>query len=241
MGMEDCPQSEEDKEAMRKVPYASLIGALNYLAVSTRPDIANAVSRCSRYLANPGQTHWTAAKRILRYLKGTPDVGITYTRGMKGGLVGYADADHGGCLDTRRSTTGYIIYYGGGPILWKSKRQTVTSLSTMESEYVAASAATRELVGLRNLLHELGHPEDSPTTLYEDNQSCIAHVKNPLRHARVKHLDIKLHFLRDAAESGSIVMTYIPTDKQRADFLTKPLSEGAFANLIPSSLGGFGM
>lgn len=116
--------------------------------MTTRPDIATAVGELAKFSENPGSEHWIAAKRVLRYLKGTAWFGIEFRRDCELQLIGFADADYAGDLDTRRSTTGYVFMYGGGPVSWNSKRQSTVALSTMEAEYMALCAAVQEGVWL---------------------------------------------------------------------------------------------
>jgi len=165
-----------------------------------------------------------AAKRVLRYLKGTLTRGIVYRPPPKG-LTGYSDADWAGDISTRRSTTGYVVMLNNGAIAWRSQRQPTVALSTMEAEYMALTEATKELKWVRQLLTELGHNEDKngPTDLYSDNQSAIALAKNPVSHARAKHIDIRHHFIREAIHDKTVWVQYIPTSEMTADSLTKAL------------------
>ena len=140
---------------MAKVPYASACGSLMYAMVATRPDIAYAVGVVSRYMSNPGKKHWEAVKSILRYLSGTADRQLCYGRGELS-IQGYVDSDYAGCVDTRRSTTGWIYTFAGAAISWRSKLQDCTSVSTTEAEYVAASEACKEAIWLARLVGDLG-------------------------------------------------------------------------------------
>jgi len=205
--------------------YASIVGGLMFVACVTRPDIMCAVGQLSQFLNNPSSKHLLAAKRVLRYLQGTSTYGITY-RPPPLRLQGYSDADWAGDTDTRRSTTGYIVMLNNGAIAWKSRRQPTVALSTMESEYMALTEATKELKWIRTLLAELGHSNgnsDEPTDLFSDNQSAIALAKNPVSHARAKHIDIRHHFVREAIQDKTIWVQYIPTAEMTADSLTKAL------------------
>ena len=144
---EDCPpENSNDQKEMKKKPYRNLVGSLLYSAIWTRPDIAYAVSACSRYLENPGWNHWNAAKRILRYMKETKSIGIQFNRDESLELYGYCDADWAGELDSRRSTTGYVFMLAGGAISWKVKAQPTVALSSAEAEYMALSAAVQEAI-----------------------------------------------------------------------------------------------
>ena len=220
----DCPTDEEKKFEMMNVPYRSLVGSLLYACTCTRPDIAFAVSNVSRFMSNPGMVHWTAAKRILRYLKGTKDLKLKFNPDCDLKLSGYCDADWGGELDTRRSTTGYTFLYGNCGISWKSKLQKTVALSSAEAEYMGITAATQECMYLRSLLRSLGYGDDDPTIIFEDNQACIAMTKNPVLHGRSKHIDIRHHYVREKVESKEVSVTYRCTEDMLADVLTKSLS-----------------
>ena len=205
--------------------YASIVGGLMFAACVTRPDIMCAVGQLSQFLNHPSSKHLLAAKRVLRYLQGTSNYGITY-RPPPLRLQGYSDADWAGDIDTRRSTTGYIVMLNNGAIAWKSRRQPTVALSTMESEYMALTEATKELKWIRTLLAELGYSNgnsDKPTDLFSDNQSAIALTKNPVSHARAKHIDIRHHFVREVIQDKVIWVQYIPTTEMTADNLTKAL------------------
>jgi hypothetical protein len=168
-------------------------------------------------------------KRILSYLKGTSSHGIVLGgTGDTTTLRAYSDADFASNLDDRRSTTGVILILNGGPVLWKIQRQKCVSLSTTESEYVAASAGGKEVVWMRRLLQDLGRRQDQPTDLFIDNQSAIKLVRNPKFHQRTNYIDVKFHFIQ---ENQVINTTYINTENQLADLLTKALDGPRFRKL----------
>jgi len=155
LSLETCPKTQSEKDAMKRVPYSSAIGSLMYAMLCTRPDICYAVGLVSRYQSNPGQTHWKDVKRILRYLRGTVDYKLCY-QGSDLQLVGYSDADWGGDLDERKSTSGYVFLLNNGTISWSSKKQTCIALSTMEAEFIACSTAVQEVVWLKRFMEHLG-------------------------------------------------------------------------------------
>ncbi|UYV67002.1 hypothetical protein LAZ67_4003628, partial [Cordylochernes scorpioides] len=195
---EMCPKDNQEIEEMSKIPYRQTIGSLMYLMTGTRPDIAYAVSRVSQFMNNPGPSYWTAVKKIFGYLEATKNIGICFGgSSCTTSLIGFSDADFAGDLDTRKSTTGYVFMLNNGPISWCSQKQNCVSLSTTESEYIAASKATKEAIWLRQLLRELHQEQVKPTTIFCDNQSCIRLVHNPEYHKRTKHIDISYHFIRD--------------------------------------------
>lgn len=210
--------------------YQSAVGALMYAMLTTRPDLAFAVSVVSRFSSNPVPAHWSAVKGILRYLQGTLDQQLTF-RGDLTPLTGYTDADYAGDVATRRSTSGYVFNLGSGAISWQSKRQNTVAMSTCEAEYIGQSNATLEAIWLRQLLSEM-LPESIPAPvglrLLADNQSAIALASNPSVHARSKHIDVRHHHQRECIASGFIKIEYVPTGDQVADIMTKPLSKVPF-------------
>ena len=211
--------------------YQSMVGSLLYAATATRPDIAHAVGVVSKFNSKPTEAHLTAVKRILRYLKGTVSLALKYGKTNDGQLIGYSDADWAGDLDDRHSTTGNLFIMAGGSIDWLSKKQGVVALSTSEAEYVALSAATQEATWLRRLLSDLNVSTTTPTVLMEDNQGAIAIARNPIIHARTKHIDIRYHYVREALQKRIIELRYCPTSDMIADILTKPLNKGRFETL----------
>ena len=212
--------------------YREAVGSLFYLVPCTRPDIAYAVSQVSQFSSSPTGAHWEAVKRILSYLKGTSCHGVTFG-GIDGTatLQAYSDADYASNLDDRRSTTGVILILNGGPVLWKSQRQKCVSLSTTESEYVAASAGAKEIVWMRRPLQDLGCAQKQPTELFIDNQSAIKLVRNPEFHQRTKHIDVRFNFIRDLQEAKVINAVYVNTENQLAYLLTKGLDGPRFRKL----------
>jgi len=226
--VEDGPSTPEEVAYMKKVPYIHAVGSLMYLAVATRPDIAYAVGVLARFNSNPGPLHWKAVRHVFRYLKGTIDYKLTYgpTESTSDELfTTYSDADHGGDRSSGRSTGAYVVKIGGGAISWSSKLQPIVALSTTEAEYIAAVSAGQEILWLRNLFSELGYDIEGPSTLYIDNQSAVSVAKNPEHHGRIKHLDLRFYWLRDAVEDGEICVKYCPTTQMPADLLTKCLKK----------------
>jgi len=218
------PQSPAEAKAMEKIPYLSAVGTLQYLATTTRPDISYAVGVLARFNTNPGMPHWNAVKHLFRYLKGSLDYKLVYAPTTSSQLfIAYSDADHGGNPDNGRSTGGYTIIIGGGAVSWSSRLQPVVSLSTTEAEYIAAVEAGKEIIWMRTLLTEFGFPQSSPSHLLIDNNSAVTVAKNPEHHGRMKHLDLRFHWLRDTVEAGHISPIHIPTSLQAADILTKAL------------------
>jgi hypothetical protein len=217
----NSPSTHAQTEAMRNVPYQRAIGSLMYAATSTRPDIAFAVAILSQFMRNPGVVHWDAVKRVLRYLKGSADYGITLG-GSDTGLEAYADADWASQTH-RHSMTGYIAILDGGPVAWSSRKQPIIALSTAEAEYIALTTVGREIMYLQLLLEELYQTTPIPTPLYCDNQAAIALATNNKFHSRTKHIDLRYHFVRFHVQHGTFTLVYCPTDDNVADALTKAL------------------
>jgi hypothetical protein len=214
-------------------PYMSAVGSLLYASTGTRPDITYAVGAVSRYMANPKQSHWTAVKRIFRYLRGTSSYGITFRGSDRHGprIFGYSDSDWGGDKDTCRSTTGYVFKLAGAPISWRSKAQPTVAVSSTEAEYMAACDSAREALWLRQVMADLGFPQSNASIIFEDNQSCIKFTENPVNHTRMKHINIKYHFIKEAVASSALKLKYIPSAQNVADILTKPVSTQTFDRL----------
>jgi hypothetical protein len=209
-----------------KFPYRELIGSLLYVSVCTRPDISYSVGVLARHMSNPSLEHWHAAKDVLRYLSGTADYGIYYGNGELS-LSGFCDADYAGDLSTRRSTTAYVFMLNGGIISWSSRLQPTVALSTTEAEYMAAAAATKEVLWLRTLLSELGIITGT-ITISADNQAAIKLLKNPVISNRSKHIDVQHHFAREHVVRKDVDFAYVPTDSMLADIMTKALPENKF-------------
>ena len=189
-------------------------------------------------MANPGPKHWIALKRLLRYLKNTRHLALTYSASQSESapstlvqgwtnpssqLCGWSDSDWGGDVDGRKSTSGYVYTLAGAAIAWRSKKQTTVALSSTEAEYVAAALAAKEGVWIKSILEELKLFNTPTITLFCDNQSCIKLANNPKLSDNIRHVDFKHHFLRDLIETKKVDLKFIPSIYMWADFLTKPL------------------
>lgn len=214
-------ESSSDTSTL-KLPYRELVGALTYLGMTTRPDISFAASYLGQFNNCFGNSHWKAAKRVLRYLKGTMHYGICYKKSAEP-IKGYVDADWGNCTIDRKSYTGYCFIYGGGPISWDSKKQKTVALSSTEAEYASLTEGTKEGIYLLRYLDELGVNMNNGILIYNDNMGALKLAENHTFHARSKHIDIKHHFIRDAIKEGEINIKYMPTEEMLADVLTKGL------------------
>jgi len=227
------PVSNQATTEEENLPYRSLIGMLMYVAVGTRPDISYAVSKLSGYLDCHRSSHWKAAIRVVRYLKGTRDLQLTLGGQTPILLSGYSDSDYGNCLDSRKSVSGYCFSLGSGVISYASRKQKTVATSSTEAEYIAASEACRELCWLRQVLTELNFDQRNATPLLCDNNGAISLSSDPTFHARAKHIDIRHHFIREKVENGSTAVTRVPTRENVADIFTKPLGKTLFLHIRP--------
>lgn len=206
--------------------YQRLIGCLEYAACATRPDITFAVHTLAQYASNPDSSHYNAAKRILRYLKGTQSFYLNFKGTARDTftLYGFSDADWAASTSDRKSVGGYCFYLNDSLVSHMSKKQRTVALSTAESETHAAMQATREAMWLRNLLCELGLKQTHATTIHCDNQAAIALSRNPEFHSRSKHVDIQYQFLRHHVECQIVDLQFIRSEDMAADGLTKALT-----------------
>uniref|UniRef100_A0A0A9WFE7 Retrovirus-related Pol polyprotein from transposon TNT 1-94 n=1 Tax=Lygus hesperus TaxID=30085 RepID=A0A0A9WFE7_LYGHE len=228
---------------MDKYPFRSLIGSLMYLAIGTRPDIDHAVIYLSQFNSCYTEVHWKAAKRILRYLKGTMNRKLIYSRKNEE-LIGYSDADWGICRIDRHSFSGFVFTLSGAAISWMSKKQRTVALSSVEAELMCISEGVKEaIIYLEKFLRELGFSMSLPIALYNDSQGAQEHLKNPAYRSRTKHIDIRNHFIKQNIQEGLIDLKYLATEDMVADFLTKPLPKSKLdfcsrhAGVIPDEFG----
>lgn len=182
---------------------------------------------CARFQSNPKESHLKAAKRILRYLKGTQDLVLYYPSGDNFNLVGFADADYAGYLVDKNSTSGMAHFLGSCLISWGTRKQNSVALSIAEAEYVAATSCCAQLLWIKQQLEDFGVYTDCVPLLC-DNTSALNMTKNPVQHKRTKHIDVRHHFLRDNVEKGLICMKLCSTEDQIADIFTKALSKKHF-------------
>ncbi|XP_051228862.1 uncharacterized mitochondrial protein AtMg00810-like [Lolium perenne] len=202
--------------------YRSLAGALQYLTL-TRPDISYAVQQVCLHMHAPRMSHLALVKRVLRYLHGTMDFVLHLHASSSTTLTAYSDVDWAGCPDSRRSTSGYCVYYGDSLISWSSKRQTTVSRSSAEAEYRAVAHAVAECCWIRQLLQELHRPLHSATLVYCDNVSAIYMSSNPVQHRRTKHIEIDIHFVHEKVTLGEVRVLHVPSTLQFADVMMKGL------------------
>ncbi|GJW04359.1 putative ribonuclease H-like domain-containing protein [Tanacetum coccineum] len=223
---------DADDEDVDEYLYRSVIDSLMYLT-SSRPDIMFAVCACARFQVNPKISHLHAVKRIFRYLKGQPKLGLWYPKDSPFDLVAYTDSDYAGASLDRKSTTGGCQFLGCRLISWQCKKQTVVANSTTEAEYIAASNCCGQVLWIQNQLLDYGY-NFMQTKIHIDNESTICIVKNPVFHSKTKHIEIRHHFIRDSNEKKLIQMIKIHTDQNVADLLTKAFDVSRFQYLIAS-------
>ena len=228
--LSQCPGSDLEREHMKGMPYASLVGSLLYAQVCTRPDISFAVGMLGRYQSNPGIYHWKAAKKVLRYLQGTKDYMLTYRKTDHLEVIGYSDSDFGGCLDSRKSTSGYVFLMAGGAVSWKSAKQSVIASSTMEAEYVACFEATNHGLWLRNFISGLRimGSISKPLKIYCDNVAAVFFSKNDRYTKAAKHIEMKYLSVKEEVQKQRVSIDHISTRDNIADPLTKGLSPKTF-------------
>ena len=208
--------------------YQPAVGKPIYLSTRTRPDIAFAVSNIAKFTATPTEQHWRAGKHIFRYLVGTTNFGLQFTRNR---CTGYLYADWAGDINDGNSTSGYLFIMSEVPVSWSSKKQSCIALSTAEAEYMSLTSAAQETIYLNCLLVELQKESITAAIINEHNQSAICMTKNPAFHGRSKHIAIKYHFIRDEVKKRKIDVQYCKTEDMIADMLTKGLYAERFIKL----------
>jgi hypothetical protein len=207
--------------------YRSVVGALQYLS-HTRPDLAFAINKACQYLQSPTTVHWTAVKRILRYLKAMLSVGIHIRKSASHILSAFSDSDWAGCTDDRKSTDGFAVFFGSNLISWCAKKQPTVSRSSTEAEYKSMANATAELMWIQTLLKELCISYPPGARLWCDNMGAKYLASNPIFHGRMKHIEVDYHFVWDQVSKKLLEVRFISTDDQLADGFTKPLPQHRF-------------
>ena len=228
--LSQCPQTELEHNRMRDYPYPSLVGSLGYVQVCTRLDISFAVGMLGRYQSNPGIDHWKAAKKVLRYLQGRKKLMLTFKGTDHLELIGYTDSDFGGCVDTRKSTFGYVFMLANGAISWRSAKQSIIASSTMEAEFVACFEATIQALWLRNFLSGLTVMDSiaRPLKIYCDNTAAVFFSKNDKYSKGIKHMEMRYLSVKDEVRKKKVSIEHINTRANIADPLTKALPPKIF-------------
>lgn len=209
--------------------YRQAVGSLQYLLV-TRPDVAFTVNRLSQFMHSPSELHWSAVKRLLRYINGTLDYGLHLRPCSATSLHGFTDADWGGNPDDRCSTEAYVIFLGSNPISWSSRKQKSIARSSTEAEYRAVASGAAEISWICSLLGELGIPPSTAPVLYSDNIGTTCLCANPVFHSRMKHIALDYHFVRELVQANKLRVSHVSSADQLADALTKPLSSPRLRN-----------
>lgn len=231
-----CPKNDLERKEMEYIPYASLVGSLMYASTCTRPDISFAVGMLSRYQSNPGKEPWILGKKILRYLQGTKDHMLTYRKSSHLEVIGFTDSDFAGCVDSRKSTFGYVFLLAGGAISWKCGKQSVIATSTMEAEFVACFEATVQSLWLRNFVSGLQIIDniERPMKIYCDNAAAVFFSKNDRYSKGAKHMDLKYLSVKEDVQNKRVSIDNIGTDRMIADPLTKGLPPKTFIGHVES-------
>ncbi|GKA69535.1 retrovirus-related pol polyprotein from transposon TNT 1-94 [Tanacetum coccineum] len=213
-----------------EMTYHRMIGGLMYLTAS-RPGIAFATFVCARYQARPAVKYLKEVKQIFRYLRQSYNMGIWYPKDSEFELIAYSDADHAGCKDDCKSTSGGLQFLGGKLVSWSSKKQDCTAMSTAEAEYVSLSACCAQVIWMRTQLLDYGYKYNR-IPMYCDSKSVIAISCNPVQHSKTKHIDIRYHFIKEHVEKGTVEIYFVGTEYQLADLFTKALPKERFEYLV---------
>ena len=253
-GMESCnprsspcevkPQAYEcdDQTVINEPGYRAIVGSLIYAMTCTRPDLSYVVTRLSQHLSKPNEGDWILLKQVLRYVRGTVDYSLHFRRSddvLK--VVGFSDSDWASCTEDRRSITGYHFQLceKGPSISWKSRKQQTVALSTCEAEYMALCETAQEAVYLSRVFEELiGRTVDEPVQIYGDNRGSLDIVRNPVKHNRTKHIDIRYHFIRELYQSNIITVSHVASDENVADIMTKALPRFKYEKFHQPLFGG---
>ncbi|XP_061346949.1 secreted RxLR effector protein 161-like [Gastrolobium bilobum] len=225
-----CPKNDVERKDMESIPYASVVGSLMYALTCSRPDINFAVGMLGRYQSNPGMKHWKDTKKVLRYLQGMKDHMLIYKRSNELEVIGYTDSDFGGCLDSRKSTFGYLFMFAQGAISWKS------ATSTMEAEFVACFKATTHALWLWNFISGLAVVDtiSRPQKIYCDNSTTVFFSKNERYSKGAKHIELKYFSVKEEVQKQRVSIMHIRTEHMMADPLTKGLQPKLFKEHVES-------
>ena len=220
------PSTDEERDAIASLPYSTLVSKCMYLATCTRPDISYAVRELACYMSNYGQRHFDAAKHLLQYLQGTRSRGVVYGKTPNPYPLFQAFADSDWAMsEGQRSISGFVIECASAPIAWSSKQQAIVALSSCKAEYLSCTHCAHQIVWLCALLTDIGFPPTDATILYCDNKGTVSCTHDPHSHSRMKHIDIRAHFIRECVNNKIIDVHHIPSTSNPADLLTKPLEK----------------
>ena len=232
--LDDEPTAPPDPQAI--TDFRGKIGSLIYAVKQTRLDIAYPLSVLAKHMGNPGPAHIKALHQLLRYLKGTQDMGLTYVGQHKLEVKGYCDASYNSCNMTAKSVTGWVTTVGGTALSWKSQKQTTVAQSTAEAEYIAACSVSKECCYLKSLLQELNFPLQ--ITVHCDSTSALSMILNPVQRQKAKHFNVAYHWVRECHQRRRLQYVHLSGDRQPADMFTKPLPQATLAKHLKQI--GFG-
>ncbi|XP_035838071.1 secreted RxLR effector protein 161-like [Helianthus annuus] len=216
-------EKDEKGKLVDATKFRSLIGSLRYL-LHTRPDLSYSVGVISRFMQEPKESHLKVLKHILRYVKGTLNFGLKYKRGRISSIVGYSDSSHSTDQSDGKSTTGMVFYLGDSIVSWNSQKQKTVSLSSCESEFMAATATSCQAIWLRGLLSEITGSEEKVVLLRVDNRSAIALMKNPVFHGRSKYINTRYHFIRESIERREVGVEHVSGEEQKANIFDESVA-----------------
>ncbi|KAI5354743.1 hypothetical protein L3X38_007638 [Prunus dulcis] len=236
LSSEQSPKNEQERLEMKDKPYASLVGSLMYAQVCTRPNLAFCISVLGRFQSNPGQAHWIAGKKVLRYLQRTKEYKLVYRKVENLQLEGYADADFAGCQDTKKCTSGVVFLFAGAAVAWKSMKQQYVSTSTMQAEFLAVYEATSMAVWLKNFMSMLKIVDSiqRPIQLWNDNTAAVYFAQGNKRSSGMRHLHLKFLSAKEKIRDGETALSHIGTDFMIADPLNKGLPNHVFHRHVAS-------
>ncbi|KAI3752389.1 hypothetical protein L2E82_24403 [Cichorium intybus] len=220
------PSIDEEIAEMSRVPYASAVGSIMYAMTCTRPDVSFALSMVSRYQGNPRKAHWIAVKNILKYLRRTKNMVLVLGGSDDLKVSGYTDASFQTDKDSGRSQSSWVFLLNGGAVTWKSSKHETVADSTCESEYIAASEASKEAAWLKNFIGDLRVVPSiqEPVELFCDNEGAVALTKELRDHGKSKHIERKYHYIRHQVEEGHLLVKRVSSEDNLADPLSKALS-----------------
>ncbi|XP_062014739.1 secreted RxLR effector protein 161-like [Rosa rugosa] len=234
----ETPMTELEREEMKNKPYSRLVGSLMYAQVCTRPDLAFAVGMLARFQSNPGNAHWIAGKKVLRYLQKTKNHMLVYRRVENLEVAGYTDSDFAGNFpSSKKSTSGYVFVLAGGAVAWKSVKQTITATSTMQAEFIAIYEGVCQGLWLKNFLLQTKVVDSiisGPLKFFCDNTAAVYFTKNNKRSTNSKHIDLKYYSVRERVKHRELEVANVGTLSQLADPFTKALPIVAFQKHIKS-------
>ena len=222
-----CPVTDDEVDKMSRVPFASAIGSIMYAMTCTRPDVSFALSMVSRYQQNPGESHWTAAKNILKYLRNTKDRFLVYGGQSELRVTGYTDASFQTDRDDCASQSGWVFLLNGGVVAWKSKKQDTVVDSTCESEYIATCEGSKEAIWLKQFIGDLGVVPSikEPVEMFCDNTAAVELTKKAKDRENTKHIDRKYHFVRKKVQESFVVVSRVASENNPIDPFTKALNK----------------